>query len=188
MFEFVLYEGNLYKMDEKQLLIALKEGDHVAFTALYNQYWKQVYSFCRLYVFKEEAEEVTQEVFVKLWADHTSINEDSNFEGYLFIVTRNLIFNRSRKSVYEDTLKMTLLAAFNESYEFEEEVSTNNLKEYIDKLIEKMPSQRQLIFNLSRKEFLNYREIAAKLNISEKAVEQSIGRSIRYLKKIITSF
>ncbi|MEG1564409.1 MAG: RNA polymerase sigma-70 factor [Bacteroides sp.] len=170
-------------MNEKQLLISLKEGDHKAFTALYNQYWKQVYNFCRLYVQEDLAEEVMQEVFVKLWTIRASIHEEDNFKGYLFIITRNIIFNQNRRSVYDAALKTTLMTAVEESCDFEDEISANDLQECIERLIGEMPPQRQLIFNLSRKKYLSYREIAEKLNVSEKAVEQSIGRSLKYLKE-----
>lgn len=174
-------------MNEKQLLISLKEGDHKAFTLLYNQYWKQVYNFCRLYVQEYAAEEVMQEVFVKLWTSRASIDEDKNFKGYLFIMTRNLIFNQTRNSMYESAVKMTLMSAVEESCEIEEEISANDLSEYIDGIIKKMPPQRQQIFNLSRKNHLSYREIAEKLNVSEKTVEQSIGRTLKSLKQQIVT-
>lgn len=179
-------------MSEKQLVISLKEGDHKAFTALYNLYWKQVYNFCRLYTQEDVAEEVMQEVFIKLWTARASIDEDEDLKAYLFIITRNLIFNQNRKKSYETAFKMTLITAVEESCEFEDEISANDLKEYIDTLIQEMPTQRQAIFNLSRKEYLSYKEIAAKLNVSETLVEQSIGRTIKFLKTkiafLITTF
>lgn len=174
-------------MNEKQLLISLKEGDHKAFTLLYNQYWKQVYNFCRLYVQEHAAEEVMQEVFVKLWTLRASIDENKNFKGYLFIMTRNLIFNQTRNGMYESAVKMTLMSAVEESCEIEEEISAKNLSEYIDGIIKKMPPQRQLIFNLSRKNHLSYKEIAEKLSVSEKTVEQSIGRTLKSLKQHIVT-
>lgn len=174
-------------MNEKQLLISLKEGDHKAFTLLYNQYWKQVYNFCRLYIQEYAAEEVMQEVFVKLWTLRASIDENKNFKGYLFIMTRNLIFNQTRNGMYESAVKMTLMSAVEESCEIEEEISANDLSEYIDGIIKKMPPQRQLIFNLSRKNHLSYKEIAEKLNVSEKTVEQSIGRTLKSLKQQIVT-
>lgn len=173
-------------MTEKQVIISLKEGDHKAFTFLYNQYWRQVYNFCRLYVREDTAEEVMQEVFVKLWTTREAINENENLKGYLFIITRNLIFNQNRKGAYENSYKMALLAAVEESCEFEDDFCAEDLRIYIDKLIAEMPPQRQLIFNLSRKEYLTHREIAEKLNVTEKAVEQSIGRSLKFLKEKMT--
>ena len=67
---------------EKELIIALKQGDEKAFNILYKQYWKQVYNFCRLYLTNtEEAEEVVQDVFVRLWQSRDFLRENDNFKG-----------------------------------------------------------------------------------------------------------
>ena len=79
-------------MNEKELLIQLKNGDEKAFTLLYNYYWQLVYNFCRLYVSsKHEIEEIIQKVFIKLWEHRILICEEDNFKGLLFIITRNLV-------------------------------------------------------------------------------------------------
>jgi RNA polymerase sigma-70 factor (ECF subfamily) len=170
-------------MDEKNLTIQLKQGDPGAFTFLYERYWRQVYNFCRLYLVNPSvAEEVVQEVFIKIWESRDSIKEEENFKGLLFIITRNLIFNRHRKSVNEDFYKMTVLSAMESSYDMEEEIEARNLSEYIDQLIEELPPRRREIFNLSRKEYKSYKEIAELLRISEKTVENQISEAIKYLK------
>ena len=72
---------------EKELIIALKQGNEKAFNILYKQYWKQVYNFCRLYLTNtEEAEEVVQDVFVRLWQSRDFLRENDNFKGLLFVV------------------------------------------------------------------------------------------------------
>lgn len=170
-------------MDEKELLLTLKTGNKESFTVLYKQYWSQVYNFSRLYLTsREAAEEVVQEVFVKVWESREFIREDDNFKGLLFIITRNLIFNQSRKNFNEDFYKMSVLSAMEQSYDMEAEIDTQNLREYIDQLIAELPPQRQLIFNMSRKKQMSYREIAEQLNISEKTVENQIGSAIKFLK------
>lgn len=171
-------------MDEKQLIWQLRQSDKNAFTSLYEMYWRQVYNFSRLYLTNQSvAEEVVQEVFVRIWERRDLIKENENFKGLLFIITRNLIFNRHKKSVNEDFYKMTVLSAMENSYNLEEEIEARNLSEYIDQLIEELPPRRREIFNLSRKEHKNYKEIAEILHISEKTVENQITEAIRYLKK-----
>jgi len=171
-------------MDQKQLLQTLKTGNKDSFTLLYQEYWSQVYNFSRLYLTtREAAEEVVQEVFVKVWETREFIREDDNFQVLLFIITRNLIFNQSRKNFNEDFYKMTVLSTLEQSYDMEAEIEANNLREYIDQLISDLPPQRQLIFNMSRKENLSYKEIAAQLNISEKTVENQISSAIKFLKQ-----
>lgn len=173
-------------MKEKTLLAQLKQGDREAFSSLYETYWRQVYNFCRLYLVNQSvAEEVVQEVFIKVWESRDLIREDDNFKGLLFIITRNLIFNQHRKSVNEDFYKMTVLSAMENAYDMEKEIEAKNLSEYIDRLIEELPPRRREIFNLSRKEHKSYKEIAELLQVSEKTVENQIGEALKYLKKNI---
>ena len=167
-------------MEERELILLLKQSSKDAFTALYKQYWKQVYNFSRLYLTRADAaEEVVQEVFIKVWETREFLREDDHFKGLL-------IFNRHRKNVNEDFYKVTVLAALEEPYDVEEEIDAHNLQEYIDRLIDELPPRRREIFNLSRKEQKSYKEIALLLNISEKTVENQIGEALKYLKKNIT--
>lgn len=173
-------------MTEKQLIRLVKEGHKEAFSILYNQYWEKVYAFGRLYLdCKERAEDVVQEVFVKIWESREFLQEEENFKGLLFIITRNLIFNQYRKNVNEDFYKMTVLSAVEETYSLEEEIEAGDLSAYIDLLIRDLPPKRRLIFDLSRKEHKSYKEIAAMLHISEKTVENQIGEALKYLKRNI---
>ena len=172
---------------EKELIIRLKQGSKEAFTTLYKQYWKQVYDFSCLYLTSvSAAEEVVQEVFIKVWESREFLREDDNFKGLLFIITRNMIFNQHRKKLNEDFYRVTVLATMEKSYDIEDEIETNNLREYIDLLIEELPPRRREIFNLSRKENKSYKEIALLLNISEKTVENQIHEALKFLKKNIT--
>ena len=174
------------EMDDEELIWQLKQGSEEAFTALYKKYWRQVYNFTRLYLTTvESAEEVVQDVFVKLWEARELIRQEDNFKGLLFIITRNLIFNQHRKTLNEDFYKMTVLAAMESAYNIEEEIEAHNLSEYIDTLIQELPPRRREIFNLSRKQHLTYKEIAQRLNISEKTVENQIGEALKYLRKNI---
>ncbi|WP_293717012.1 RNA polymerase sigma-70 factor [uncultured Parabacteroides sp.] len=173
-------------MEENELILLLKQSSKEAFTTLYKKYWKQVYNFSRLYLTSQEvAEEVVQEVFIKVWESRDFVREEDNFKGLLFIITRNLIFNMHRKNVNEDFYKITVLSAMESSYDIEEEIEAKNLSEYIDMLIAELPPRRREIFNLSRKENKGYKEIAILLNISEKTVENQISEALKYLRKNI---
>lgn len=174
-------------MDEKSQIIGLRQGNKDSFTALYNRYWNQVYRFSLLYVAnKDTADEVVQEVFVKLWDARACIHENENLKGLLFIITRNLIFNKFRKKVNEEFYRATVVAAMQSSYSIEEEIEAKNLQEYIDRLIAELPPRRREIFILSRKEQKSYKEIAALLHISERTVENQIREALLYLKKNMT--
>lgn len=173
-------------MEENELILLLKQSSKEAFTTLYKKYWKQVYNFSRLYLTNQSiAEEVVQEVFIKIWESRDFMRAEENFKGLLFIITRNLIFNIHRKNVNEDFYKITVLSAMESSYGIEEEIDAKNLSEYIDLLIAELPPRRREIFNLSRKENKSYKEIALLLNISEKTVEKQISEALKSLRKNI---
>ncbi len=174
---------------EHNLLTKLKAGDETVFKTIYNKYCPQVYNFTRLYITSlAETEEVVQEVFVKLWEDRQLLDTDKNLKGYLFIITRNLIFNKFRRSFNENNYKMSLIKKLNEVYEIEDDIEVNDLKQYIDTLIEELPPRQKEVYKLSREEYLKHFEIAQLLSISEKTVERHITEALRFLKKGIEQY
>lgn len=172
-------------MEERDTLDKIKHNsDKAAFADLYNRYWAKVYNFTKLYVISTyDAEEIVQEVFVRIWEGRALIDTEQNFEGYLFIIIRNLIFNHSRKKLNEEFYKMTVLEAVEESYNIEEELDAANLKIYIDSLVSLLSPRQQEVFRLSRDQHLSHKEIALRLNISEKTVECHISDALKFLKK-----
>ncbi|MEG1563144.1 MAG: RNA polymerase sigma-70 factor [Bacteroides sp.] len=176
-------------MDERTLVLQLKEGNENAFTTLYQTYWGKVYKFSRLYLTSTaEVEEVVQDVFVKVWEARMFIKEDEHFKGFLFIITRNVIFNQFRKSFNEDAYKLTVLKSASESYGIEEEMEASDLQVYIHKLIDELPSRQREVFQLSREKHLSYKEIASQLNITEKTVERHINEALKFLRKNVYLF
>ncbi|WP_300704412.1 RNA polymerase sigma-70 factor [Bacteroides sp.] len=173
-------------MLEEVAIHKLKDGDESAFEYLYRSLWTKVYDFTRLYITSTaDAEEIVHEVFVKLWDVRTFIDENKNFEGLLFIMTRNIIFNKFRKSFNEDFYKMTLVEAVEESYSIEEELEASDLLEYVRFLITQLPPRAQEVFRLSREQHLTYKEIAELLSISEKVVEHHISDTLKFLRSRI---
>lgn len=165
---------------------ALNNGDRDEFTALYNYYWRQVYNFSRLYLRNEHViEEVVQDVFIKIWEKREIISDNENLKGLLFIITRNLIFGKFRKDVNETFYKLSVLNAVEQSYSIEEEIEANDLKNYIDLLVDELPLRCREIFLLSRRDNKTYKEIATLLSISEKTVENQISKALKYLKENI---
>lgn len=173
-------------MTEKELIILLKEGDEKAFTTLYRRYWSKVYNFSRLYLSSIlEIEEVVQEVFVKVWESRSLLREDDNFKGFLFVITRNLVFNQFRRSFNENAYKLTVLSSIMPYYNLEEELTAADLQEFIEKMVKELPPRQQEVFNLSRNAHLTYKEISIRLSISEKTVERHINEALKFLKKNI---
>ena len=176
-------------MQEKETVRKLKHGDQEAFAFLYNHYWKQVYNFTKLYFTASmDIEEIVQEVFVKVWESHHFLDENKSFEGYLFIITRNVIFNHSRRYYKETALKITAIQAVEESYDMEGELDAADLKKYIDELVMQLPPRQQEVFRMSRELHMSNKEIAEHFSITEKAIERHINLALRFLKKNLNLF
>lgn len=172
------------KMIQKELIQNFKNGDEDAFASLYKLYWEKVYNFSHLYlVSSEDVAEVVQEIFIKLWEKRHLVDEEQPFEGFLFIITRNQIFNYSRKCLNYSFLKMTVLESIEKSYEEEDKLEISDLKQYLSVLISQLPKRQQEIFRMSRERHMTYKQIAEELSISEKTVEYHMTAALKYLRK-----
>ena len=176
-------------MNGMELVSALKDGSKDAFASIYKMYYGKVYNFSCLYLTsRQEVEDVVQEVFVKLWDVRSFLRVEEPLLNFLFIVTRNLIFNQFRKSFNENAYKLTVVNGAADSYDISEDLDTEDLRCYIHRLIEELPPRQQEVFRLSREEHLSYKEIAERLDISEKTVERHINESLKFIRRNLHLF
>lgn len=135
---------------------------------------------------KEEAEEIVQDVLLKLWQNRGKIDISGFLEGYLFKMTKNLLLNRirtkSRKGIYTEELQFDIAG----SMRTDQSLLLEDMQIFLAKAIHGMPSKRQVIFKMSRIEGLSNKQIALKLGLSEKTVENQIGRAIKYLRSYMS--
>jgi RNA polymerase sigma-70 factor (ECF subfamily) len=170
---------------DKDLLNRLKQGNEAAFDAIYWKYNAWIYNFVNSLLYdKTLTEDITQNVFLKIWEKHETINPDDNFESYLFTIARNLVFKETENRLLAERLMESLRSRQSETDNSTEmQIDNDSLKEYITDLIEQLPTARRNIYKLSRIEFLSNKEIAEKLSISEKTVEAQITHSLKFLKE-----
>lgn len=131
----------------------------------------------------EDVAEVVQEVFIKLWEAKHLVDEEQSFEGFLFIITRNKVFNHSRKQLNYAFLKVTVLQSIEKSYEEEDKLEMSDLKQHLSFLISQLTERQQQIFRMSRQQHMTYKQIAEQLSISEKTVEYHMTAILKYLRK-----
>lgn len=176
-------------MEEKLILDKVKVGDEEAFALLYDRYWQKVYNFARLYLTSStEVSEVVQDVFLRVWESRATFDASKNFDGYLFIITRNIIFNYSRRYFNELNFKMTVLQSVEEEYSMEEELDARDLKMYIDQLIAQLPPNRQRVFRMSRERHMSNKQIAEQCAVTEKAVERQITLALKFIRDNLPFF
>jgi RNA polymerase sigma-70 factor (ECF subfamily) len=171
--------------NEILLLKALKKGNAKAFDELFSQYGIRIYHFTYGYLkSKEDAEEVVQEVFLRIWRNRKSIKPELSFKAYLFKIAWHFIleyFERaSRQQVYKDQL-------IEESIQFtsgnEDRLNYQLLLEKVDQLIEQLPSRQKEILIKRRKEDIPVKEIAEQLGIAPKTVENHLTEALKTIRK-----
>lgn len=176
-------QKELYISDE-QLIPAVRRGDHYAFDQLFNKYGSSLFSFVAS-VLKDEsdAEEVVQDVFLKIWEKRRDLDPSLSFKSYLFTIALNTTKNRYRKKLQAEKYKqdVALKLNLNQTSDFDA-IEYRNLLDYVDKIIEKLPPSRREIFILSKKDGLKNLEIAKLLNISEQTVKNQLVSAMKFLR------
>lgn len=137
----------------------------------------------------DAAEEVVQSVFVKFWEGKDSLEIKQSVKGYLFTAVKNNCLNQLKHLKIKEEYKAhnQREIALEES-QFEGDMESSELADKIQESIEKLPDARKQIFMLSRYEGLKYKEIAEKLNISIKTVENQMGSALKFLKTQLSDY
>ncbi|MGQ8336214.1 RNA polymerase sigma factor [Sunxiuqinia sp. A32] len=169
---------------EKELIKELKKGDHSAFERIFQQYSKQLFLFSLSYLkSREAAEDIVQEVFVKIWKNRADIRTDKSFQSYLFTITLNAVRKYFNKLSRINEVKHDIIFNLSEhKEEFDNRSDYQLLLDKLEELIEQMPEKRKVVFTKMKIEGKSQKEIAEELDISVKTVEYHISESMRYLK------
>jgi len=170
---------------DQTLVIQLKDGSQLAFKQLFDRYTPRIYRFAISYLKSDaDAEELVQDVFLKLWEKRETLDESQNIRAYIFKIAINSIYNLSKRKNYRQVYNEFVKNNFTQGNEFTwNEVVYNELVDSLNLHIDKMPAQRRDIFLMSRKDGLSNQEIAKNLNISLRTVENQIYRSVSYLRE-----
>jgi RNA polymerase sigma-70 factor (family 1) len=170
--------------DIKTWLNSISNGDQAAFTLLLRNFWVKVYTQALTYLKSSIlAQEITQDVFIKIWSIRDKLPEIDDFSGYLFILSRNEIISTLRKKNVQTSLPVE---------EFEEvllrperQLEYKEIHHKILQLIERLPPMRKRVFSMSRIEGKTYEEIGEELGISRNGVKDHIIKALIFLRNNI---
>ncbi len=123
-------------------------------------------------------------MFLRIYQNRKNIKSTETFQSYIFTITRNLLLNELRSQLNEHKAKEKIYReSVAREYLLSEKIEFLELQEKLEQIIETLPDRRREIYLLSRKEGLSHKEIAVKLDISEKTVEYHITQSLSEIKK-----
>ena len=156
------------------------------FNSFYNDYWYKVFHYSYIYTgSREEAEDMAQEVFLKLWQQLERLSGVlKNVEGYLFIMARNSCHNRYKKELRKKPLYKSYCRACTDVM-YHDEVVAKEINRIAIKAVQKLPEKQKKIF-IYRDMGLGRKEIADIMKVSVNTIDASINIAIKKVKQYVS--
>lgn len=167
-----------------ELTKLLISGDNKAFIEIYNRFQALLYVYaCKITTDKEEAEDIVQEVFTYLWDKRTTVIFRTSISSYLYSAVRykffNLLDHKKIRTEYTRSFQSFLDQG---EYITDDYIREKEFSQLIEKEISALPDKMREVFELSRRQNLSRKEIAEKLNVSEKTVKNQISNALKILR------
>ncbi len=168
---------------ESEIVEDLKDGLASAFDNLYEAYSHKLYIFAlSILKSREDAEEVVQSTYFKIWEKRLNIDSHNSFKSFLFTVAYHVTVDMLRERLKERRYREIILEKATSNYNLEEAIEFSDLLDHVSQIVKDLPPRKHLIYRMSRIEHLSYSEIAGQLNISVKTVENSLNFSMNFIK------
>ncbi|HWV65373.1 RNA polymerase sigma-70 factor [Chitinophaga sp.] len=170
--------------NEKELLRLVAEGDETAYRQLFHLHWNNVYTVALVLTKSVPlAEDMVQDVFLKVWQKRDQFGHVERFEDYLFMMARNHIFTELKKKAKDEHFKQGIIDYFESSGNHADlTLLTKETQEQINLAIGQLTPQQELVYRLSRDQGLSHEEIAHQLNISRNTVRNHIVQSLKVIR------
>jgi RNA polymerase sigma-70 factor (family 1) len=178
-------QANAFYTDD-ELLCRIAKDEEKAFNLLFERYRNRLYSYLvKTTKSKETSEEATLDVFLKIWNARQMLHEVANFEAFLFRVVHNKAIDYIRKAKSSRLVQQEIwtdlekLAATDTA---DQKILNADTEAAINIAIKKLPTQRKEAFRLSREEYLNYDEIAERMEISRNTVRNHVSAALQFIR------
>ncbi len=193
---FICYNqtAKMKNFTDEQLVIFYLKGDQKALEEIIRRYLALIYRFSRRYTGDQDnASDITQEVFVKVWKNFKKFDSSKNFKNWLFAIAKNTALDWLKK---RNALPFSLLKEADEDGDFSETIADSRpsitdqvynkmLGRNLNLAVEKLPVKYSLVINLYHNNGLNFREIAGFLNESINTVKSRYRRGLHALRKTL---
>ncbi|WP_164974146.1 RNA polymerase sigma factor [Filimonas effusa] len=174
-------------INEKALFEKIASGTEADFAMVFHAYNKKLFPFVHNITRSSIiAEEIIQEVFLRLWVNREEVARMDNPVGWLYRVASNLSLSHLRQlTKQQQGLQQLSAIAQHDEKTVEDALGAKELAKLIEQAIAQLPPKRQEIFRLSRSQGLNHKEIATSLGLSSNTVKDQLVISLKFIKALI---
>ena len=166
------------------LIDRLRNGDESALTELYNKFWQSLFvSAYNVLKDKELCEDIIQDIFMNIWHNREKLEIHISLKGYMYACARYQVFNQFKKN--KDKIHVELFDDIDKRFQHttpETQLMHEELVQQINTIVDTLPEKCQLVYKLSREEQLSHKEIAERLGISTKTVENHITKALQTIR------
>jgi RNA polymerase sigma-70 factor (family 1) len=175
---------------DTELVSHIRNGDIKSFEWVFNLYADKLVRYATTILKNTyEAEDIVQQLFVQLWAKRDGLNVTSSFKSYLYRAVHNSCLNKIKQhNVKESYAQYYTHVADGTSGPASQEVEKKEVHSAIERAISDLPEQCRIIFEMSRVEQLKYQEIADKLELSVKTVENQMGKALKHMRSRLKEY
>lgn len=177
---------------ESQYIKDLKNGSRRAFNALYEMYSSRLYGYCYQWTKShEDAEEIVQDVFVKLWIHRNSIENEETILYFVFKIAKNQLINMYRSNVnsviYEEYLQYSNTSSLSID-DTAHAVEYDDFCKLLNKIKETLPETQQKVYEYSKLRHLSNQEIAETLGLSEQTVKNQLSLALKVFRENLNGY
>lgn len=172
--------------NEKELLLQIAQGDRSAFKTLYTAYFPHVQQYVSLFEpGRDSLDELTQDVFVRMWEKRSRLAGVESLKGYIFLITRNVVFNfiramkvRQRERELDEDAELV-------SNDLEHDLLFKQYYRLAQEAMEKLPTGRRKVLKMSIDDGLTLDEIASQLNITRAGVKKQLYAATAFVRQYL---
>jgi RNA polymerase sigma-70 factor (ECF subfamily) len=177
-----------YFQDEEKLIDQLANGSDKAFQILYSRYQGKIYKLAMRYLKCEiQAQEVVQDVFMKLWIKRSCLQKERPVEAWLYTVGKNDILNKLKKQANAwkamNQIKKTQVFIDNS---LQEKFQYEDYNKALNSTLNSLSKKQLVVYTLAREENLSYLQIAEQLNISPLTVKTHMSRALCHIRAVLS--
>jgi len=180
--------NNTKVKSEVDLIRELKQGSRQAFDQIYVLYSKRLYGYClKIAKSREDAEEIVQDVFLRLWNMRKEIRQEKTVRSLLFIISKNYLiksyYNRINSQIFEDYVN------YEEKLRNEDHVDSKiEYEEFLKRIrlaMHKLSETQRKVIELSRFRQYSVQEVAEQLSLSEQTVRNQLSLGLKKLRQLV---